>query len=115
MGFETEVKINNGESQSYHRKALRKMVSAKSTHYYLLHIWDGRYAAFWWQGIESELCIAVAEYHLEESGFPFAFISENFNEVREYINKNELEIMESSGLSVSDGRIKFIPKKRKGL
>ncbi len=81
-------------SEKHHREALLEMVQGKSTHYFLLKIWDGRYAAFWDQGFETEHCIAVSEHYIDQSGSPFAFISTNLNEVREFINCEEMKLVD---------------------
>ena len=81
------------ESTKQHRKIFSSMVICESTSYYLLHIWDGRYAAFWAQGFEGDHCISVAEHDIhEKTGMPFAFLSKNINEVRDYINCHELKM-----------------------
>lgn len=83
-------------SERHHQESLLAMVQKKSTHYLLLKIWDGRYAAFWEQGFEGEHCIAVAEHCIDESGSPFAFTSINFDEVREFINRQEMILVKEN-------------------
>lgn len=80
-------------SEKKHRDKFLSMVICQSTNYHLLHIWDGRYAAFWSQWFEGDHCIAVAEHCIDDkTGWPFAFLSKDMNEVRDYINHNELEM-----------------------
>lgn len=76
-------------SEPHHKEAFLRMVCGHSGPYFLLHIWDGRYAAFWAAGFDIEHCIAVAEHMTHEehgSTWPFAFISANKEEVECYIN-----------------------------
>jgi len=80
-------------SEQHHKEAFLQMVEKKSSHYFLLKIWDGRYAAFWGQGFETDHCIAVAEHYIDESGSPFAFLSANLDEVREFINREEIKLV----------------------
>lgn len=111
--YVAELKINNMESTAYHRKVFRKMICSKSTWYYLLQIWDGRYAALWYNGLDmmGPQIIAISEHYIKESGWPFALISDCFDEVREFINRGTLEMMEQGGISFENNKIKFIPKK----
>lgn len=79
-------------SEPHHQQAVLSMVCGQNDWYFLLHIWDGRYAAFWRQGLEIEHGTAVAEHITHEdrgSTWPFAFISESREEVERYINDPE--------------------------
>lgn len=80
-------------SEKHHQEALLRLVRGESTHYFLLHIWDGRYAAFWKDRLKTPSCAAVAERFIKSCGWPFAFIGASFEEVRDYINRDELEIV----------------------
>jgi hypothetical protein len=65
-----------------------------------LEIWDGRYAAFWIEGLEIENCTAVYEHvTLEDEGntWPFAFISESREEVEAFVDKGVSEYHRSAG------------------
>lgn len=82
----------NRDSEPHHKKIFHRMVLKKKGPWYLLHIWDGRYAAFWNQGLGGEHCIAVAEHHTHEdtgSTWPFAFISDNRKDVERFIDAPE--------------------------
>jgi hypothetical protein len=76
-------------SEKHHQEIFLRMVQKKSTHYSLLKIWDGQYAAFWNQGFKVDHCIAVAEHDVSS----FAFLSTNIDEVREFINGEEKDLV----------------------
>lgn len=52
---------------SRHRKVFLKNVVEETLHSYLLKTKDGRFFAFWDQGLDCDYEIAVAEYYLNEN------------------------------------------------
>ena len=44
------------------KAALLSMVVVESLHYMVLQIWDGRFAAFYKSGFDTEHCTAVAQH-----------------------------------------------------
>lgn len=74
-------------SKEYQKEFL-KLVIGKSTHYFLLKISDRRYAAFWYQGLE----IKYKENFFDEIELSCAFISTSLDEIRKYINSEELDL-----------------------
>lgn len=56
------------------KAALLSMVVGESLYYMILQIWDGRFAAFYKSGFETEHCTAVAQHQIHGDGWPFAFI-----------------------------------------
>jgi hypothetical protein len=56
---------------------LLRMVVGESFHYLILHIWDGRFAAFYKTGFEIDHCTAVANHQIDDDGWPFAFIGDS--------------------------------------
>lgn len=66
--------------------AFLRMVVLKTESFYLLKLWDGRYAAFWYAGFQIEHCSAVAAHEIDlETGWPFAFVHTDKATVLAYI------------------------------
>jgi hypothetical protein len=89
-----------GRSSTADEKAkFLKMVVSKTDSFYLLKIWDGRYAAFWYAGFDAEHCSAVAAHEIWETGWPFAFVHKDKKVVLAYIAESERAQIDSSKVS----------------
>jgi hypothetical protein len=66
------------------KAALLCMVVGESFHYMILRIWDGRFAAFYKSGFETEHCTAVAQHQIYDAGWPFAFIGDSCDAVMQW-------------------------------
>jgi hypothetical protein len=57
----------------------------------ILRIWDGRFAAFYKNGFETEHCTAVAQHQIYDAGWPFAFIGDSCDAVMRWAIKADGE------------------------
>ena len=72
------------------RAAFLRMVVLKTEPFYLLKIWDARYAAFWYAGFYIDHCSAVAAHEIDpETAWPFAFVHTDKATVLAYIAASE--------------------------
>lgn len=63
---------------------LLRMVAGESINYLILKIWDGRFAAFYKVGFDTDHCTAVAQHQIYDDDWPFAFIDHNYDAVMQW-------------------------------
>ena len=83
------------ESTQQERAEVLRMVRAEhGPHWWLLELPDGRWAAFWKQGFETDNCRAIAagEFH---GNWPCAYISDNRYDVESWIEEDRDEMRRS--------------------
>ena len=90
------------EPTKLERKNFIKMIKEETIWYFLLKIWDGRYAAFWHAGLNLDHERAVNNHEIDEDGSPFSFVSHNLNEVRNYIYLEEIAITREQCANTND-------------
>ena len=73
------------EATDEHKRELLKLVCGKSGPWMLLRLPNGMYGAFWYQGFETDHCIAVAEGRYLDA---LPLIAESRDLVEKYMAEN---------------------------